>query len=216
MLKYLVKKKVNAERLTAKGFGQDKPISTNRTEKGRDNNRRVAFEFLDAQTAVGPMPEAPPTVAETDPPAAFPRVEDTNEPGALTVVISGGGWANVYIDGNRLTKGAPFTGQPIAAGKHEIWVANERLGIDLKKNVDVVSGETVRIEIPSQPDDKVKPPPVEDPTDDDPWGVSPTVAPAPAPTSPWGDLADEVEDVEDVDADVDEPVKAGRYGKKKK
>ncbi|MFH1322083.1 MAG: OmpA family protein [Bacteroidota bacterium] len=34
------------ERLTYKGFGETKPVSTNETEKGRQNNRRVEFKFV--------------------------------------------------------------------------------------------------------------------------------------------------------------------------
>jgi outer membrane protein OmpA-like peptidoglycan-associated protein len=41
--KYLVDKGVKAERVTAKGFGLDKPIDTNDTPEGRSKNRRVEF-----------------------------------------------------------------------------------------------------------------------------------------------------------------------------
>jgi len=47
--KYMVKKAgINAKRVTAKGFGEDKPIASNKTKKGRLKNRRVeaAVDYL--------------------------------------------------------------------------------------------------------------------------------------------------------------------------
>lgn len=40
---YLVGKGIDAGRLVAKGYGPTRPIETNRTKRGRDNNRRVEF-----------------------------------------------------------------------------------------------------------------------------------------------------------------------------
>ena len=52
--KYLIKAGVDASRLTAKGYGPDRPIDTNDTAEGRANNRRVEFVVLglpeDAET----------------------------------------------------------------------------------------------------------------------------------------------------------------------
>jgi outer membrane protein OmpA-like peptidoglycan-associated protein len=45
--KYLIDKGVAAERLVAKGYGESKPIDTNRTPAGRAKNRRVQFMILD-------------------------------------------------------------------------------------------------------------------------------------------------------------------------
>ncbi|MGM9805558.1 MAG: DUF5723 family protein [Candidatus Aphodosoma sp.] len=41
---YLVKKGIDPSRLTASGYGQEKPVADNRTAKGRAQNRRVEFE----------------------------------------------------------------------------------------------------------------------------------------------------------------------------
>jgi OOP family OmpA-OmpF porin len=40
---YIVGKGIAAKRLTATGFGSDKPIATNKTATGRQQNRRVEF-----------------------------------------------------------------------------------------------------------------------------------------------------------------------------
>ncbi len=41
--KYLEKKGIASERMTSQGFGDENPIDTNKTAKGRANNRRVEF-----------------------------------------------------------------------------------------------------------------------------------------------------------------------------
>jgi OOP family OmpA-OmpF porin len=43
VMKYLVDRGVNAERLTMKGFGLTKPAVSNDTKAGRAKNRRVEF-----------------------------------------------------------------------------------------------------------------------------------------------------------------------------
>ncbi|MBZ4420072.1 OmpA family protein [Myxococcus sp. RHSTA-1-4] len=47
---YLISKGVPAERLQAQGYGQDRPIDTNATSIGRENNRRVEFIIVDSQS----------------------------------------------------------------------------------------------------------------------------------------------------------------------
>ncbi len=43
---YLASQSIQPSRLTAKGYGESKPIETNETEEGRANNRRVEFTVL--------------------------------------------------------------------------------------------------------------------------------------------------------------------------
>ena len=44
VMKYLKSKGIAASRMTAKGYGESRPIDTNATEKGRSNNRRVELK----------------------------------------------------------------------------------------------------------------------------------------------------------------------------
>jgi len=43
---YLVDRGISEERLSYKGYGENKPISTNNTEKGRKQNRRTSFVII--------------------------------------------------------------------------------------------------------------------------------------------------------------------------
>jgi len=47
VVKWLVAHGVARERLSAQGFGLERPIDTNATEEGRQNNRRVEFHILE-------------------------------------------------------------------------------------------------------------------------------------------------------------------------
>jgi outer membrane protein OmpA-like peptidoglycan-associated protein len=43
---YIVSKGINASRITAKGYGETKPVATNDTDEGRQINRRVEFTIM--------------------------------------------------------------------------------------------------------------------------------------------------------------------------
>jgi outer membrane protein OmpA-like peptidoglycan-associated protein len=45
--KAMIKRGIDAKRLTAKGYGQDQPIGSNDTEEGRTKNRRVQFKIVE-------------------------------------------------------------------------------------------------------------------------------------------------------------------------
>jgi len=44
---YLVEHGIEAGRLRTKGFGERKPVGSNKTEEGREKNRRVVFRIVD-------------------------------------------------------------------------------------------------------------------------------------------------------------------------
>lgn len=50
VMAYLATHGVEAERMTAQGYGEKKPIGDNNTEEGREKNRRVEFNVVDRGT----------------------------------------------------------------------------------------------------------------------------------------------------------------------
>lgn len=71
---YIESKGIAASRLTAVGYGQDKPIADNNTTAGKQKNRRVEFKILHSTTVKAANPPAAPAnpPAAATPPAAAP------------------------------------------------------------------------------------------------------------------------------------------------
>jgi len=46
VMAYLLSKGIEQDRLQAQGFGPDRPVADNKTEKGRAQNRRVEINLL--------------------------------------------------------------------------------------------------------------------------------------------------------------------------
>jgi outer membrane protein OmpA-like peptidoglycan-associated protein len=68
VLNYLVNRGIASERLDAQGYGDSKPVASNKTSKGRAANRRVEFHIVDpaqpgatTATPVEKQPGTPPT-----------------------------------------------------------------------------------------------------------------------------------------------------------
>jgi len=74
-------------------------------------------------------------------------LKEAPKAGTLTIVLVGGGWANVFVDGKKLDKTAPLRNVEIPAGTHEVQLVNEAAGLDVTKTVTIQAGgsETLRI-----------------------------------------------------------------------
>jgi outer membrane protein OmpA-like peptidoglycan-associated protein/opacity protein-like surface antigen len=79
---YLIEKGVPEDRLEAIGFGEEKPVSSNSTAKGRAANRRVEFNFADAvpvETTV-PEPGADTKAPDAPKPKTMEKKDETLKP----------------------------------------------------------------------------------------------------------------------------------------
>jgi outer membrane protein OmpA-like peptidoglycan-associated protein len=45
-MEYLISQGIESDRITFKGYGESKPIDTNKTEEGQARNRRVEFKII--------------------------------------------------------------------------------------------------------------------------------------------------------------------------
>ena len=65
---YLIEKGVPEDRLEAVGFGEEKPVTSNKSGKGRAANRRVEFNFADAAPVETTAPEPGQDTKAPEPP----------------------------------------------------------------------------------------------------------------------------------------------------
>lgn len=103
-------------------------------------NTRVPWTMVEIKK---PEPEPEP-VASPAPARPRPRPKPKGD-GKLTVVLAGGGWANVYVDGTKLPKTAPLKDYPLSPGNHTVKVENAALGLSHTQSVSVSPGGTVTV-----------------------------------------------------------------------
>lgn len=145
VLQELARRGIDPSRLVAKGYGKTRPVDTNRTEAGRANNRRIELHVVRMEPLPTPVwPDPPGTSEDTSTGRSGHRPEAAT--GLLDVRILGGGWADVFVDGERVPLTAPFTGYRLPAGPHAIRVTN-REDIEHKQGIVVAPGETFVIEV---------------------------------------------------------------------
>jgi OOP family OmpA-OmpF porin len=106
IVEYLVDAGVMRERLTAKGYGETKPIADNKTDEGKARNRRIEFT-LTVRSKV-PPPEVPAAAGDASAPDAAAAPSDaTTEDGAAPPADNSGaaGDAGAAGDGGDAAEG---------------------------------------------------------------------------------------------------------------
>ncbi|MEQ1564351.1 MAG: serine/threonine-protein kinase [Myxococcota bacterium] len=71
-------------------------------------------------------------------------------PATLSVVLVGGGWANVYVDGEKVPKTAPLKEFAVSPGRHEVRVENAGLGVDVTETHTFTAGQPTTVRIKTQ------------------------------------------------------------------
>lgn len=65
--------------------------------------------------------------------------------GSLRIVMRGGGWANVYLNGEKISSTAPVS-LPLPPGEYEVRLENAYSGLDQRQLVQVDTGGTTIIQ----------------------------------------------------------------------
>lgn len=111
-----------------------------------------------------PTPATPAQTTPVKPAVAAPA----GAPGMLTVALTGVGWADVYVDDQKLGRTAPFRDVSVASGRHTIVVVNPRSGLNWEQIVDVKPGESTTITAV-----RGGTPPAAEPAPASPWTTTP-------------------------------------------
>ncbi|MCB9688794.1 MAG: OmpA family protein [Alphaproteobacteria bacterium] len=98
-----------------------------------------------AAPVAAPVPSPAPEPAPAPPPPPVPA----GPPGSLEVKIMGGGWGTVTVDGQRLTRAAPFSGFSLPSGTHVIVVENPRTKLHYEETITVVPDESTVVVVPA-------------------------------------------------------------------
>ena len=83
VMKYLVSHGVGEDRLSAAGYGPQRPVADNETPDGRQKNRRVEFHILDSKPNA-PPPAPTPAPSSKPPQPVGPPLEPMPEPADTT------------------------------------------------------------------------------------------------------------------------------------
>jgi serine/threonine protein kinase len=93
-----------------------------------------------------PAPDKPEERIEAPKPEQ-PKQPDRPAPvadGQVNINVSGG-WAYIYVDGQKLAETTPLSGYALPAGPHVVRVVNEALGLDKSQTVNVPAGDVAKV-----------------------------------------------------------------------